>query len=179
MQIQIFHSLSGNDDAESRCQNNNGSNNNDNDNNNTVGDTRIQQSYESDHELSTALMGPTTRANVGDGDGHVGNNNTNNNSIDNNDDQTTKIFSLFNVITCTFLICSFIIAMSISDLGIILGIVGATGSTIVSYILPGAVYIKLHPYPHILRSLAYVQLILGVIIVPTALYFVIFKGGTG
>lgn len=44
---------------------------------------------------------------------------------------------LFIGITCSFLILSFIVAMSVSDLGIMLGIVGATGSTIVSYILPG------------------------------------------
>ena len=86
---------------------------------------------------------------------------------------------LFNKITCSFLMFSFIIAMSVSDLGFVLGIVGATGSTIVSYILPGAVYIKLHPHPHMLKSFAYLQLLLGVIIAPTALYFVIFKGGRG
>jgi len=44
---------------------------------------------------------------------------------------------LFYGITCGFLILSFIIAMSVSDLGVVLGVVGATGSTMVSYILPG------------------------------------------
>lgn len=44
---------------------------------------------------------------------------------------------LFYGITCAFLVLSFIIAMSVSDLGVILGVVGATGSTTVSYILPG------------------------------------------
>ena len=86
---------------------------------------------------------------------------------------------LFHIITCTFLTFSFIIAMSVDNLGKVLGIVGATGSTIVSYILPGAVYIKLHSKPHSLKAFAYVQLILGCIIVPIALYFVIFKGGRG
>ena len=44
---------------------------------------------------------------------------------------------LFYGITCIFLVLSFAIAMSVSDLGLILGVVGATGSTTVSYILPG------------------------------------------
>eukprot|EP00979_Chaetoceros_neogracilis_P008613 scaffold1911_cov266-Chaetoceros_neogracile.AAC.2 len=86
---------------------------------------------------------------------------------------------LFYGITCVFLVLSFAVAMMVSDLGIILGVVGATGSTMVSYILPGAIYIKLHPEPHPLRSLACFQLTLGIIIVPTALYFVLFKGGSG
>ena len=83
---------------------------------------------------------------------------------------------LFNGITCTFLVLSFAIALSVSDLGVILGVVGATGSTIVSYILPGAIYIKLHPEQSVLKMMAYVQLLLGILIVPTALYFVILKG---
>jgi len=86
---------------------------------------------------------------------------------------------LFNGITCLFLVLSFTIAMMVSDLGIILGVVGATGSTMVSYILPGAIYIKLHPHKHFLRSLAHLQLIMGVLIIPTALYFVVFKGAVG
>ena len=44
---------------------------------------------------------------------------------------------IFYGITCAFLVLSFTIAMIVSDLGVILGVVGATGSTMVSYILPG------------------------------------------
>lgn len=50
---------------------------------------------------------------------------------------------LFYGITCVFLVFSFIIAMSVSDLGLILGVVGATGSTMVSYILPGKIVANL------------------------------------
>jgi len=80
---------------------------------------------------------------------------------------------LFNGITCTFLVLSFSIAMSVSDLGVILSIVGATGSTTVSYILPGLIYLKLHPHMHFMKAVAYLQLTLGLLIVPSALYFVI------
>jgi len=83
---------------------------------------------------------------------------------------------LFNGITCTFLVLSFLVAMCVSDLSFILSIVGATGSTIVSYILPGLIYIRLHKGFHFMKIMAYIQLILGLIIVPSALYFVFFFG---
>jgi len=81
---------------------------------------------------------------------------------------------IFNTVTCCFLILSFSIAMVVSDLGIILAIVGATGSTTVTYILPGLVYLKLHPHWHFMKLVASLQLLLGLIIIPSALYFVIF-----
>jgi amino acid permease len=83
---------------------------------------------------------------------------------------------IFNGITILFLIFSFMIAESVKDLGTILGLVGATGSTMVSYILPASIYIKLHGGSHFLGKLARVQLFLGITIMPTALYFVIFRG---
>lgn len=85
---------------------------------------------------------------------------------------------LFNGITITFLVLSFLIAMCVSDLSLILSIVGATGSTIVSYILPGLIYIRLHKGFHLMKIMAYLQLILGLIIVPSALYFVFFCGAS-
>lgn len=100
------------------------------------------------------------------------------NDLEENMNQLLDDF-LFYGITCVFLVLSFIIAMSVSDLGVILGIVGATGSTMVSYILPGAIYMKMHPEPHLLRYLACIQFTVGMIIVPTALYFVVFKGSGG
>jgi Transmembrane amino acid transporter protein len=44
---------------------------------------------------------------------------------------------LFQVV---FLVASLLIALSVNDLGVVLSIVGATGSTVVSYILPGVFY---------------------------------------
>lgn len=88
----------------------------------------------------------------------------------------------FYVVTCLFLLGSFCIAMLISDLGLVLAIVGATGSTMVSYILPGAIYIKLHSEQKVWndkwKGWAYIQLFLGFAIVPTALYFVLFDGAS-
>jgi len=89
---------------------------------------------------------------------------------------------LFYVVTCFFLLGSFFIAMLVSNLGLILAIVGATGSTMVSYILPGAIYLQLHPEQSIWnqkwKRLAYIQLVLGFAIVPTALYFVLWDGAS-
>lgn len=80
----------------------------------------------------------------------------------------------FMQVTCTFLALSFVIAMVVDDLGFVLAMVGATGSVTVSYILPGAIYIKLHPSEFTLSVLlAWMQLILGCMIMTTAIYILI------
>jgi amino acid permease len=91
---------------------------------------------------------------------------------DNDDDNDTQFY----IITIAFLACSFSLAMAVNDLGVILAMVGATGSTLVSYVLPGLIYMKLHPDPSQQdwsRSLAKLQLGLGCLIMPLALYFVV------
>lgn len=66
---------------------------------------------------------------------------------------------LFNTITIAFLSLSFTLAMIVDYLGIVLALVGATGSTLVSYILPGLIYLKLHPDSSS-RSMVWVRLII-------------------
>lgn len=51
----------------------------------------------------------------------------------------------FYAITTAFVLGSFCVSLAVTDLGVVLEMVGATGSTMVSYILPGAIYWKLHP----------------------------------
>lgn len=75
----------------------------------------------------------------------------------------------FVLVTCVFLALSYAVAVTVEDLGVILGIVGATGSTMVSYILPGLVYMQAFPEPHVKRRLACGQFLLGCIIMPTSL----------
>lgn len=48
-------------------------------------------------------------------------------------------------------------------------VVGATGSTTIAFILPGLLYLKVHPEPHPKRSLAALQLSVGLLIIPVAL----------
>lgn len=71
---------------------------------------------------------------------------------------------------------TFLIAMVTSDLGVVLSIVGATGSTIVSYILPGFVYYLTFKddatAPVWKTKLALVQGCLGLIIMPVCLTFI-------
>lgn len=43
-----------------------------------------------------------------------------------------------------FVLLSYCIALVVDDLGIVIALLGATGSTVVNYILPGAVYWRLH-----------------------------------
>jgi len=77
---------------------------------------------------------------------------------------------IFYVITIVFLAGSFLIAIVVKDLGTILGLVGATGSTTVTFILPGFIYFKTFPNGK-LRYLALLQMCLGFVIMPIALYY--------
>jgi len=72
-------------------------------------------------------------------------------------------------VTLLELIGSLLIAITVMDLGKVLGVVGATGSTMVSYILPGIVYVQTFRNFHGKRILAFGQLILGCIIMPVCL----------
>jgi amino acid permease len=87
------------------------------------------------------------------------------------DDITTD--TLFYTITIAFLLLSFTVAMVVDDLGVVLAMVGATGSTLVSYVLPGLIYVKIHPEMDLFKIGAYVQLYVGCMIMPVALYFVL------
>ena len=81
--------------------------------------------------------------------------------------------ALFYTITILFLLLSWAIAMAVDDLGVVLAMVGATGSTLVSYVLPGLIFIKTHKHRDSSLFCAYVQLIAGLLIMPLALYFVV------
>jgi len=73
------------------------------------------------------------------------------------------------VVTVLELVASLAVAITVLDLGKILGVVGATGSTMVSYILPGLVYSQAFPHFHAKRGLAIGMLLLGCLIMPTCL----------
>lgn len=80
---------------------------------------------------------------------------------------------IFYSITILFLALSFLLATIVDDLGVILALVGATGSTLVSYVLPGLMYIKVYPNKDASLVMAHVQLLLGIVIMPLALYFIV------
>jgi len=71
-------------------------------------------------------------------------------------------------VTGAFLGCSLFIALAVEDLSVVLAVVGATGSTAVSYILPGGIFYVLAP-PSFKRKLALCHFLLGCAIVPAAL----------
>lgn len=75
------------------------------------------------------------------------------------------------VITTLFLACTGSIAFVISDLGLVLSVVGATGSTIVSYILPGASYFLLFP-ERPSRWVGFLILCIGCVIMPLSLFLI-------
>jgi amino acid permease len=75
-----------------------------------------------------------------------------------------------------FLALTLIIAISVKDLSVMLALVGATGSTTVSYILPGFFYYLMFKDPADgpawKRNLALAQGIAGIVIVPLCLTFI-------
>lgn len=81
----------------------------------------------------------------------------------------------FWVVTACFLSLSLTVALLLDDLGVVLEIVGATGSTMVSYILPGLVYVRAFPEQNLKRAFAWNQLIMGCIIMPTCLTMIFVK----
>jgi len=78
-------------------------------------------------------------------------------------------FRRFWIVTAVLLTLSLAIALSLEELGIILAIVGATGSTAVSYILPGLIYTQAFPERHVKRVFAKLQLGVGCVIMPVCL----------
>ena len=76
-------------------------------------------------------------------------------------------------ITTIFVATTATIACTVDDLGLVLSVVGATGSTIVSYILPGACYFLLFP-ERASRWLGLMILTMGLIIMPVSLYLIFF-----
>jgi len=79
--------------------------------------------------------------------------------------------------TAFFILASFAIALVVDNLGTVMALVGATGSTAVSYILPGAIYYVLHPWPHAKRYVAAAMFLIGVCIVPISLTAILRGGG--
>lgn len=80
---------------------------------------------------------------------------------------------LFYSITIIFLSLSLVLAAFVDDLGVILALVGATGSTLVSYVLPGLIYINVYPSKDFSFVLAAIQLLFGILIIPLALFCII------
>merc|ERR1711862_162944 len=79
---------------------------------------------------------------------------------------------IFYSITISFLLLSFLVAMVTKDLGVVLSLVGCTGSTLVTFVLPGLFFLKVHPCADVLWALAWLQLSVGLIIMPLALYYI-------
>jgi amino acid permease len=81
----------------------------------------------------------------------------------------------FRIATVVGLFGSYLVAVTVTDLSAVLGVVGATGSTMVSYILPGLCYTQTFKAPHLKRNLAWLQLGAGCVIMPACLTLEFFK----
>ena len=74
------------------------------------------------------------------------------------------------LITGAFVALTAAVALFVDDLGVVLSVVGATGSPIVSYILPGACYYRLFP-ERASRRVGLALLVLGICLIPMGLFF--------
>ncbi|UZJ52188.1 hypothetical protein CBS101457_001508 [Exobasidium rhododendri] len=75
------------------------------------------------------------------------------------------------ILTCLILVSTFLIAILVDDLGLVLGFVGSVGSTSISFILPGILFSSLHKEGHRshLRKRAQILAIYGVIVMVISL----------
>ena len=106
-------------------------------------------------------------------------------SLDGGQEPTINLYNARYVITTTmFLLISFFIAITVEDLGVILALVGASGSTIVSYILPGLFYYRIFQRnddeinenveePRWKLHVALAQLIVGIVLIPTSMTMIL------
>lgn len=80
----------------------------------------------------------------------------------------------FNIVTAGFIFLSFSIALAVDDLGIVIALVGATGSTIITYVLPGSVYWKIYEDNGLTwkRIAAGGLFVLGCLIMPVCVTFI-------
>jgi len=89
--------------------------------------------------------------------------------------------TLHNGITTVLLLLSYTIACSVKDLGTVLSVVGATGSTTICYILPGLLYYKLKKNERgnqkstLLMKISLILSVAGVILMCNSLFFIFFK----
>ena len=81
----------------------------------------------------------------------------------------------FRMTTVFILFVSFAVSNITSDLGFAFAVVGASGSTIIMFILPSLIYLFLHELPATgtMYLLASLQLLIGMFILPTSLYFIV------
>jgi len=89
--------------------------------------------------------------------------------------------TLHNSITSIILLLAYTIACSVKDLGTVLSVVGATGSTTICYILPGLLYYKIkknergHQKSTFLMKLSLVTSFAGILLMVNSLFFIFAK----
>ncbi|CAD6571679.1 MAG: hypothetical protein CYPHOPRED_004545 [Cyphobasidiales sp. Tagirdzhanova-0007] len=85
------------------------------------------------------------------------------------------------LLTTFILLLTFLIAMNVTELALVMGIIGSTGSTTVSFILPSLFYLKLFPDNEWkgVRILARALFVMGFVIMFACLGVVIYHGVTG
>jgi len=89
--------------------------------------------------------------------------------------------TMHNVITTCLLTISYIIACSVNDLGVVLSVVGATGSTTICFILPSLLYYKIKKNERgnqkstLLMKVALAITFTGILLMMNSLFFIFVK----
>ncbi len=86
-------------------------------------------------------------------------------------------FKLHVAVTAAFLLASTGIALAVDDLGIVLSMVGATGSSIVSFVLPGGCSYLLFRRRGRVRWLGLGLLVVGATLIPMSLALIVTRRG--
>ena len=84
---------------------------------------------------------------------------------------------LMRLITSFVILFTGCVAIAVHDLGLVLSVVGATGSTMISYIVPGASSYVLLEGPQ--RWVGLALLCIGSVMMPVSLYLIFFGAGIG
>jgi len=74
------------------------------------------------------------------------------------------------VVTSLFVGLSYFLAAVANDLDLVFGLAGAVAATTLCFIIPGYLYAKTFPKPHLKKYLALGLAAMGVVIMPTAVW---------
>lgn len=87
---------------------------------------------------------------------------------------TSQTFLRYLVETSLLVCLTFVVGLTVSDLAIVLALVGATGSTTMCYILPGLFYLKMEAGTRWTPTKVFAAILssVGAIIMPTAIVFI-------
>ena len=78
-------------------------------------------------------------------------------------------------IVLSMVFSTMVVALCFENLDVVLGLAGATGATMICYIIPGYCYAINFDYPHTMRTAAVAQLVFGLILGPASVVIILLQ----